>query len=330
MYLARLRSKERTHYIIRHSYPAQGHFRSRDLFDLGENPNRFIHYPGGNSYYYDSRVEEAIQNKGVEFAPDDLDVIFFEFLHPEIQRVITGFDRGFRRRRDPSASGDLKAYPPPHHFDKRRYHYLRFGHSSQRYIQRVPEKLFRFLRNKSRDELEHYFEGEERRLPYQAFGPYMATIFQLAGYHPHPDTDQPLFSLFDQYFLDQLCRLNEDKEFLAGTPPIKGLYPHLIRYALFWFDHEPARTNSEWRYIRDFIRRHRVFRPSRKTTIRIKQAEALYGYDWKSLKRMDGPGLTRLYRRLALKHHPDQGGDAEKFRLLTQTYKALMQRKPKG
>jgi hypothetical protein len=329
MYLARLQTKERIRYVIRQSYPAQGHFKSRDLFDLGENPTRFIHYPGGNSYYYDSTVEEAIRDQGVDLAPDDLDRIFFGFLSPEIQRVITGFDRGFRNRSALPDTDDSEKPRPLHQFDKRRYHYLRFGHSSQRYIQRVPQKHFRFLRNKSRDELEHYFQGEERQLARREFGAYMATIFRLSAYHPLPDADQPFWSQLDRYFTDQLCGLNEDEEFLAGTARTGGLYPHLVRYALFWFDHEPARPNMEWQYIRDFIRRHRAYRPPPKTRIKIKEAETLFGYDWKSLKSMHGPRLTRIYRRLALKHHPDQGGDPDKFRRLTQTYKALMRKKPK-
>jgi len=329
MYLARLQIKGRIRYVIRHSFADQGHFKSRDLFDLGQDPTRYIHYPGGNSYYYDPMVEEAICDQGVELAPDELDRIFFGFLPPEIQRVITGFDRGFRNRSALPDTDDPGKHPPLHPFDKRRYHYLRFGHSSQRHIQRVPQKYFSFLRNKSRDELEHYFEGEERRLAYHELGPYMATMFSLSAMHPLPNAEQPFLSQLDRYFMDQLCSLNEDKEFLAGTPKIEGLYPHLIRYALFWFDHAPVRPDVEWQYIRDFIRRHRVYRPPPKTKIKIAEAERLFGYDWKSLKRMDGPSLNRIYRRLALKHHPDQGGDADAFRRLTQTYKALMRKKPK-
>ncbi len=329
MYLARLQIKGRIHYVIRHSFPDQGHFKSGDLFDLGENPARYIHYPGGNSYYYDPMVEEAIRDQGVELASDDLDQIFFGFLQPEIQRVITGFDRGFRNRSALPDTDDYGEQPPLHPFDMRRYHYLRFGHSSQRHIQKVPQRYFRFLRNKSRDELEHYFEGEERRLAHHAFGPYMATIFKLSAMHPLSEADRPSLSQLDRYFMDQLCGLNEDKEFLAGTPKIEGLYPHLIRYALFWFDHAPARPDIQWQFIRDFIHRHRAYHPPPKTKIKIKEAETLFGYDWKALQRMDGPNLTRIFRRLALKYHPDQGGDADAFRRLTQTYKALMGKKPK-
>jgi len=330
MYLARLRTKESIRYVIRHSYFDQGNFKHRDLFDLGADPTRYIRYPGGNSYYFDPLVEEAIFDKGVDLSPDDLDRIFFNFLQPEIQRVVIGFDRGFKNSQVPSLPIGHSSHFQVHLFDKRRYHYLRFGHSSQRYIQKVPEKHFKFLHNRSRDELEHYFESEEHQLSFRDIGPYMATVFQLSAFRPQPDGGSPLLPQLDRYFLDQLCRLDEDEKFRAGTAPASGLYPHLIRYALFWFDHAPAASETEWQYIQDFINRHRAYRPPVKTMKQIKEAETLFGYDWKELKRMDGPSLTRIFRRLALKHHPDQGGDAETFHRLTHYYQLLMQKKPKG
>ncbi len=329
MYLARLQTDKRIRYVIRHSYPEHDHFTSRDLFDLGPDPRRFIHYPGGNSYYFDSQVEEAIIAQGVEPSAADLDRIFFEFLAPEVQRVIAGFDRGFRNSPDPPSQNRPRGQLPPHIFDKRRYHYLRFGPSSQRYLHNVPDKRFKYLHSKSRDELECYFQTEERRLTYREIGPYIATIFRLSGFHPQSETGPPLLAQLDRYFLDQLCCLNDDAHFRSGTEPSGGLYPHLIRYALFWFDHEPVRTDPQKQYIRDFINRHRVYRPPPKTAAQIKEAEALFGHDWKTLKRMDGPALTRIFRKLALKHHPDQGGDAEAFRRVTHYYKTLMQRKSK-
>ena len=330
MYLARLHSKGKTCYVIRQSYPDQGHFKSRDLFNLGADPTRFIHYPGGNSYYYDPLVEDALLEQGVELSSDDLDQIFHDFLQPEIQRVIAAFDRGFRNRScHPDTSG-FQNPSPIHLFDKRRYHYLRFGHSSQRHIGKVEAKVFKILQYKSRDELEHYFEGEERRLPPNALGAYVNTIFQLSAFRPQADTGQALQLQLDHYFLDRLCRLNSDKQYLAGALPPKALFPHLIRYAVYWFDFESARHIPQWRYIRDFINRHRIYRPPPKTAIKIKMVEKLFGYDWKTLNGMDGPSLTRIYRRLALKHHPDQGGDTETFQRLTQYYKVLIQKKPKG
>ena len=322
MYLAQQHTKGITRYIIRQSYPDSDHYRHRDLFDLGTDPTKYIQYPGGVGYYFDPCLEEALSDKGVELAPDELDQIFFQFLTPEIQRVITGFDRSYGRN-SPRPRHDLNKSHPIHIFDKRRFHYLRFGHSRQRFIHKVPDKRFWPLLEKSRDELEHYFTTEERRLHYRELWPYVFTIFELDRFYPPADQD-PVTHL-DNTFLGQLCGLNEDESFLAGElNPQKKLYEHLVRYAILYFDTPPMRQDPSHQYIRDFINRHRIHRPPVSIQIKIKEAEVLFEEDWKTLKRMDKSKLTRIYRRLALKHHPDQGGDAETFRRLTQYYNALM------
>lgn len=330
MYLARQRIDGKTHFIIRQSYPATDCFKSRDLFYLGTDPSRFISYTGGNGYYYDTCIEEALSQKGLNIRQDDLDPIFFEFLPPEIQRVIMGFDRGYRHRPNLSQKGEPGKAPPIHDFDKRRFHYLRFGHSQQRNIHRVPEKVFRLLQNKSRDELEQYFLTEERKLRHHEKGLYVATIFRLTEFQPRADTSQPLFVQLDGYFMDRLCRLNRDNLFLAGESKPKGLFEYLIRYVIIYFDFETRCIDPDHIFISEFMRRHRRYSPMGKTKIKIKEIENLFGHEWKALKRMNRTKLTRLFRRLALKHHPDQGGDGETFRRLTQYYRALLSRKPKG
>ncbi|MGD9368763.1 MAG: hypothetical protein PVH87_23880 [Desulfobacteraceae bacterium] len=329
MYLARQCIDGKTHFIIRQSYLATDCFKSRDLFYLGTDPSRFISYPGGNSYYYDTCIEEALSQKGLNIQQDDLDPIFFEFLPPEIQRVIIGFDHGYRHRPNFSQKGELGKAPPIHDFDKRRFHYLRFGHSRQRNIHGLPEKVFRPLQNKSRDELEQYFLTEERRLRHHEKRLYVATIFRLTTFQPRADANQPLLVQLDGCFMDRLCRLNRDNLFLAGESKPKGLFEYLIKYVIIYFDFEPRHPNTDHIFISEFIRRHRRYRPIGKTKIKIKEIENLFGYEWKALKHMNRTKLARLFRRLALKHHPDQGGDGETFRRLTQYYRALLSRKPK-
>lgn len=327
MYLAEKKKNGETSYIIRESLSSNGHYISRDLFDLGTEPRRFIQYIGGNGYYYDSCIEETLADKGVEFEPDELDKLFFKFLHPEIQRVITGFDRGYRAQSNRPLRTKQKTSIPIHIFDKRRFHYLRFGHSQQRYLLNVPVKRFRPLHGKSRDELEHYFNSEERKLSHHEKWTYISTIFQLNDVTTNVNHD--IVNRSDAIFIDRLCRLNRDKHFFAGEPLPHGLYEHLIRYAIVYFDFNPIAYDSSWQYINDFMHRHRGHRPSVKTMTEIKEAEQLFGYTWKDLKRMDRVTLTRAYRQLALKHHPDQGGDAEKFSRIARYYKALIEKKPK-
>ncbi|MEK6195700.1 MAG: J domain-containing protein, partial [Deltaproteobacteria bacterium] len=57
------------------------------------------------------------------------------------------------------------------------------------------------------------------------------------------------------------------------------------------------------------------------------EAGRLFETDWKKLKQMDARTFTRLYRRLAMKHHPDQGGHKRKFIKLTSLYRHLMRKK---
>lgn len=328
MYLAKKQLNGRHHYVIRESLPASDHYVYRDLMDLGADPGRFIHYPGGNGYYFDPCIEEALLQNGVDFDPNDLDRLFFEFLDPEIQRVITGFDRSYRTRSKPPHGKAFITSLPTHIFDKRRFHYLRFGHSQQRHMHKVPEKIFRPLQGKSRDELEHYFRSEEARLRHHEKGSYISTIFRLNDFTTNNHDD--LLTQMDDFFIDRLCRLNSDKHFLAGEPKPRGLYEHLVKYAIIYFDFNPSQQNSSWQYVRDFIHRHRAHKPTVKTRAEIDEAEQLFGHNWKELKRMDRVTLTRAYRHLALKHHPDQGGNADTFRRLSKYYKVLISRKPKG
>ena len=93
MYLARKIIQGKTRYFIRESYREKGCLRSRDLCDLGANPDRYIRYPGGNSYYIDDSVEEAITAAGSKSTLDELDDIFWNFLKPEIQRKLEPFRR---------------------------------------------------------------------------------------------------------------------------------------------------------------------------------------------------------------------------------------------
>jgi hypothetical protein len=310
--------------MIRQSIAGPGCMQSRDLFDLGTDPTRFIHYPGGNSYYFDSCIEESLCRQGVTVSQNDLDAIFFDFLAPETQRVITGFDRGAKRRSPPMLSGTCR---PPHIFDKRRYHYLRFGSRNRQHIQNVPEKVFRPLLNKSRDELEQYFLSAEKILrPAERFN-YIAVIFEFSRLMSTALSSPGWTRQLDAHFIDRLCNLNEDPHYTAGLPIFQGLYEHLVKYAILYFDAETAHLLDHADYIRSFMNRHRAYVPPPKVRIKIREAEQLFGHSWKDLQRMDRTTLARIYRRLALKHHPDHGGQSDDFRRLTIYYKVLRAKK---
>ncbi len=327
MYLARLHIQNETRYLLRQSYADKAVIKSRDLIDLGTDPGRFIVYPGGNSYYYDPRIEEALDKKGISMDDDALDRIFFPFLHPHVQRAISGFDRSYRNW---TARKPLLGENAVHDFDKRRYHYLRFGHSSQQYLDRIPLSVFRPLMGKSRDELEQYFQTEENHVAGREKTTYLATIFQLTRMPFNPQSGRALMDQMDDFFLHRLCRLNKDRCYLAGTSDFQGLFPYLVKYVVDYFDGPGPAGVDPMAAIRDFIRRHRIYKPPEKIQLRIKEAEKLFGCSWKILKDMGRSDLSRRYRKAAIRHHPDQGGNPETFRRLTRVYRALLSKKPKG
>ena len=325
MYLARKRINYReTHFIIRHSFKGPGYMISRDVFDLGTNPDRFIHYPGGNSYYIDLCVEEALHEHGLEVSQNDLDRLFFDFFPPETRRLIESFQRRVRKNPKNRVQETLST---PHKFDKRRYCYLRFGSRRRQYLSRVDEKVFRPLQNKSRDEIEQYFFAEERILKPREISDYISTIFEMKSFVPRVDSGASPVEQLDDFFMDRLCGINSDRDFMAGVPGFPGLYEQLVRYAVMYFDSASFLRPPESIYIHDFINRHRDYRPPAAVQRKIREAEQLFGRTWKELQQMDKASLSRLYRQLALKHHPDQGGDGDIFLRLTAYYENLLRKK---
>ena len=324
MYLAKEKIKGRNHYSIRQSYRNGDRYQYRELFSLGEDPARYIHYPGGNAYYYDPDMIDTLERFGLE-DQDDLDDLFWDFLDSRIRRVIDAFDKKHRRK---GHREQPKQYSPPVHlFDKRRFHYLRYGHSAQRYITSVPEKYFRPLQNKSRDEIEQYFLKEERKLTYRETAPYVAVIFNLLAFRPDSQQDQPIGVQMDRFFMTRLCRLNSDRHVWAGSPGIEGLQPHLIRYAVMYFDFELPSPFIERSAFEDFMNRHRRYSPPQKVRENMQEAVRLFGISWRELKQMDAAALSRLFRKLAMKHHPDKGGDPTLFRKLARHYASLKKQK---
>lgn len=79
MYLARKHINGKTHYSIRESYKNNGCFKSRDLFDLGADPTRYIVYPGGSSF------EEALSVMGI--AKEDMPSMTIQTLTRQYRKM---------------------------------------------------------------------------------------------------------------------------------------------------------------------------------------------------------------------------------------------------
>lgn len=334
MYLARKKIEGKTHYFIRESYRADSSFKSRDLISLGANPAEYIVYPGGNGYFIDEAVEERLRSCGVNPDPDELDEIFWRFLRPDIRRVVEQFrGRGRSDRTRPSSKvKEEEAIPQVHLFDKRRIHYLKYAQPDQRNIGRIPLRSFRVLLNKSRDEIEQYLMEQERTLRPFEYKTYVYVVFDVQRFFTETiakkmpqGLDQ---EMVDEHFLEEVCRLNRDRSFWAGTETGGALHEYLIRYVVMFFDYEYERSTWLRDHIQDFINSKRQYQPpSKKNGITLDEASTIFGVPKNVLQKMNRHSLTRLYRHVAQKLHPDKGGEHEAFIALTHAYRDLLRRK---
>lgn len=323
MYLARTLSRRPTRYILRQSVRDGGVIVSRDLFDLGSDPTRYIVYPGGNAYYYAEALVDALDAQGIASPDDALDKVMWDFLHPRVQRVISAFQRRSSQR--PVISKEAVARL--HAFDRRRAYYLRTGRSLPQGV-RLPPAICRHLVNRSRDEIEQRFWRDENALPVRERAPYVYAIFDLKGFFRHTaERMEPLdVPDLDLYFTDKLCGLNTDPDFWTGMSTTDALHPYLQRYAAMFFDTTMLHPAVEEERMWDFINRHRAYRPPPSIRKKIQLTEKLFGVSWKQLKMMHRSALKRLYRRRVMELHPDHGGDKQHFIQLTASYRHLLQR----
>lgn len=333
MYLAQTHINGRILYFIRESYQEAGLFRSRDLFELGVDPRQHIIYPGGNGFYFDEALIDALESKGCQARDHELEEIFWPFLKPRIQRALEPFRRRefsarASRKKKSRAAVDAKF----HLFDQRRVHFLKFGQMDQRDLGRMPATFFTMLHRKSRDEIEQRFIQVERILKPTEYKAYTYVIFDLRHFFSEAFAkDSP--ELLDQeemdnYFIEAICLLNNDLSFWTGMEPANTLHAYLTRYACLYFDFDYAPRSFMEDYIRQFVNSRKAHRPPPKRTSEILQdAGTAFGLDPEKLKTMSRKEVARLYRRKALQLHPDQGGDHDTFVKLTGAYHELLKTK---
>ena len=334
MYLARKVIRGKNHFFIRESYQDDDCLRSRELFALGTDPTRYIKYPGGNAYYIDEVVEDALAEYGLAPTGDELDDIFWNFLKPDIRYKLEPFRRKeMRSRQSRSLPVDIDMDAGAQHlFDKYRLFYLKTGQKNMNYVHGVPAKMFRVLSGKSRDELEQQFIAMERILPARELKTYLYTVFNLQKhFSEHFANTVPDFLdqlRVDEHFIREICALNDDEVFWAGFDAINnGLKDYLVRYLIMFFDYDYEPRSFMDEYIRRFMNDRRDYRPTTpKTSVSIQEASDIFDEGKETLKKMNRKELSRLYRRRARRLHPDAGGDSKAFIRLTQAYKSLMRR----
>lgn len=332
MYLARTRHLGEIRFVIRESYPSGADWLSRDLVDLGTDPRRHIVYPGGNAYYVDESVGDALDALGVDYSPDELDRLFFPFVDPAIRIKLEWIaNRRCRGRRTGDREAPLRPCASYHLFDRRRLLFLRFGSPGLQHLGRMPASLLRILDAKSRDEIEqHFLVAESVLKPHEIKG-YVVAVLDLkrhfaerfAGTSPQLLDREKL----DECFVDALCRLNSDADFRGGAPSGDSLEADLVRYLIMYFDHDFPRSRALEEMIRQFVNARRRYRPPARVRIRMEAAAVLFETTVQALRRMDRSELTRRFRQRAQQLHPDKGGDPEAFVKLSDAYRSLLRAK---
>jgi len=325
VYLARTDKRASTAYSLRESYLDGGCLRSREIFELGPDPGKFIKYPGGHAYYFDEPLVEALETHGVTDADSCLDELLWDFLKPEIRQVIAHFSHPRRsREQTPVTTAEY------HLFDKRRILFLKSGALDQGPVGRLPGKLFRILDHKSRDEIEQHFISAERILKPEELRIYTYVIFDLQRHFTSPLAKRFPSAMneeeLDSYFVKAACRLHDDRSFWRGLPLSQGRNEYLVRYIVMYFDNPFPEENLTAAYAQEFMRSRRGFRfPDRPgPTMGLSAAARMLGLAPEDLKKMSAATLTRHYRKMAIKLHPDQGGDHDQFIQITEAYQAAI------
>ena len=106
-----------------------------------------------------------------------------------------------------------------------------------------------------------------------------------------------------------------------------GLEEYLKRYVIVHFDAEFPSASPMGDVFRDFMNARRTHRWPAPQPVNMDAASELFGVSRQELQDMGRQRLARLYRKLALRHHPDKGGDGEVFSRLTESYQGLLRRK---
>lgn len=337
MYLKRQNHREADFYSLCESYRKGNCWKHRTLVELGTDPEEYIEYAGGNSFYVRESLEEELRRLNADYSSRELEALFITFLDPGIRRIIERFQeagapKGAWRRLSPETL--LARRRALHPFDKRRLHYLRCGRVHIGNLEAKPWKFLNVLLDKSRDEIESLLAEMEQNLPAHEIRRYLYTAFGLEDhFRDLPTRYQPeALDPFrvEEVFIQELCGLNRDGRFFSGVDDhdSAGLHPYLRKYAILYFD-----STIDPRMIWDeeaaaFTRRRRFSgkpgAPSGPMSGREKEACRGFGLSLTDFKNMDRQELIRTYRRLAMKSHPDKGGDKEAFVRLKAAYECLL------
>ena len=329
MYLAKVKKEKQTTYILRESVKVGAQMEARDIFDLGPCPGAWIDYPGGNAWYVSPDLEDKVAHLARDFNSNRLEDLFHPYIRPAIRRATQTFrQREFSSYTPLTKAQKKKIAGQVHAFDKRRAHFLKFGNMDQGALAHMPAAIFRQLHNKSRDEIEQTFMAQEQVLRKKELKSYVYTTFDLQRFFQGFMARQMPQALdqekVETFFIQEICRVNE-----ALFHQTSHLHDYLVRYAIMFFDHTYGNTVLLDDMVKDFQFRQnaRFFRPNKPPSdMPLSQAFKMFNLTAKELRTMGKKELTRMFRRLARKHHPDTGGDHDTFVTLNNAYHALLER----
>lgn len=335
MYLATLTRGQTKHYEIRQSLPGDDHryLEYQIVFDLGGDPGRYIERLSDDICYFSAELEDRLQQETSEDASLILEELLWDFLPAEEQTRLSIFRHRGKARVSALSEGERSAIEKDIHlFDRRRLYYLRYGAVDQSRIFRLNPKLYRPLLNKCRDEREFYLLDLEKALQHNELRTYVFAIFDLQRHFTESfsATMPEALNQIDiaDFFIEEICSLNDDKSFWRTGTGGTSLHDHLIRYMIMFFDHGYGRRSLFDDFVREFMGRHRAFSwPEKKPAVSTGQAEKIFQRKWQKLQKMNRRELTRLYRERAKELHPDSGGNHDQFIELNGAYASLMARK---
>lgn len=334
VYLARVNLFGRPRYRLRRTVigPAGAAPGYEELFDLGEDPRQYLHYPGGRCLLVDERVEDALRARGATVSSEELEDLFWPFVDREIRHYLEPIRHRHRpaRRRRPPAAAELDAV---HAFDKRRLFFLRCGRLQRADLCHITSKLYTALVGMGRDQLEQYFLAMESELHDSEVKRYVFAAFGLEARFPgigsirvFPETIDP--DSLSTAFLDELCRLHQDSGFWGGMASGDRLHEYLARYVVLFFDYEFPSFSADEEFVRRFMGSRRQFRwPERKVRTDDGETAQLFGHSLAELRALSRSAFIRLYRSRAKELHPDKGGAHDSFVRLTAIYHELLREK---
>ncbi|RMG70094.1 MAG: hypothetical protein D6710_07700 [Nitrospirae bacterium] len=328
MYLEKRKINGVDHFFIMESYTEGGRLKRRTLYELGPEPEKFIVYPGGNSFYVHESIELGILEKGYSVDTFELEALMWEFVNPRLRMVLKQPDK--KKTHGYMSRAKLReAQAGLHEFDKRRIHFLRFGVIDQSDIEKRPYRFFNVLIGKSRDEIECMIDERERKLKKNQLKTYVYTIFNLQKYFKDRETalKNPVFlnqEKLEDAFLNELCSLNRDEGFIGEKRTT--LHPYLVKYFIMFYENRFPTYQTQGHAHQ---RREKFFYMPRETSsdMSIRKACALLGLSVEEYNRMTKKELSRRFKRLAHKCHPDKGGTNGEFVELCKAYESLLKAK---